>query len=112
MTDSSSKPMPLYPKKPQVVLVVGVNGSGKTTTIGKLAAQFRAAGKSVIIAAGDPSGTIVEIRADADARHGVTVDVLQTVRAVGIVDVRFVATTGPGETDGARVLGGSHRGPR
>lgn len=46
-------PMPLYPKKPQVVLVVGVNGSGKTTTIGKLASQFRAAGKSVVIAAGD-----------------------------------------------------------
>ena len=36
-----------------VVLVVGVNGSGKTTTIGKLASQFRAAGKSVVIAAGD-----------------------------------------------------------
>ena len=48
-----ARPMPLYPKKPQVVLVVGVNGAGKTTTIGKLAAQFRAAGKSVIIAAGD-----------------------------------------------------------
>jgi fused signal recognition particle receptor len=46
-------PLPLYQKKPQVVLVVGVNGSGKTTTIGKLASQFRAAGKSVIIAAGD-----------------------------------------------------------
>ncbi len=46
-------PLPLYAKKPQVVLVVGVNGSGKTTTIGKLASQFRAAGKSVIIAAGD-----------------------------------------------------------
>ncbi|MFQ5437994.1 MAG: signal recognition particle-docking protein FtsY [Paracoccaceae bacterium] len=48
-----ARPMPLYAKKPQVVLVVGVNGSGKTTTIGKLADQFRAAGKSVIIAAGD-----------------------------------------------------------
>jgi fused signal recognition particle receptor len=35
------------------VLVVGVNGSGKTTTIGKLASQFKAAGKSVVIAAGD-----------------------------------------------------------
>jgi fused signal recognition particle receptor len=46
-------PMPLYPKTPQVVLVVGVNGSGKTTTIGKLASQFRASGKSVVIAAGD-----------------------------------------------------------
>lgn len=48
-----AKPLPLYPTKPQVVLVVGVNGSGKTTTIGKLASQFKSAGKSVIIAAGD-----------------------------------------------------------
>ncbi|MFT6537326.1 MAG: fused signal recognition particle receptor [Loktanella salsilacus] len=48
-----ARPMPLYNQKPQVVLVVGVNGSGKTTTIGKLASQFKAAGKSVVIAAGD-----------------------------------------------------------
>lgn len=48
-----ARPMPLYAKRPQVVLVVGVNGSGKTTTIGKLASQFKAAGKSVVIAAGD-----------------------------------------------------------
>ncbi|EKE73383.1 MULTISPECIES: signal recognition particle-docking protein FtsY [Roseobacteraceae] len=51
--ESVAKPMPLYPKTPQVVLVVGVNGSGKTTTIGKLASQFKAAGKTVVIAAGD-----------------------------------------------------------
>ena len=48
-----ARPMPLYPSRPQVVLVVGVNGSGKTTTIGKLASQFKAAGKQVVIAAGD-----------------------------------------------------------
>ncbi|MCE8507669.1 signal recognition particle-docking protein FtsY [Ruegeria pomeroyi] len=48
-----ARPMPLYPRRPQVVLVVGVNGSGKTTTIGKLASQFKAAGKKVVIAAGD-----------------------------------------------------------
>jgi fused signal recognition particle receptor len=48
-----ARPLPLYPKTPQVVLVVGVNGSGKTTTIGKLASQFQAAGKKVVIAAGD-----------------------------------------------------------
>jgi len=48
-----ARPLPLYPQHPQVVLVVGVNGSGKTTTIGKLALQFKAAGKSVVIAAGD-----------------------------------------------------------
>ncbi len=51
--ESVARPMPLFPNKPQVVLVVGVNGSGKTTTIGKLASQFRAAGKTVVIAAGD-----------------------------------------------------------
>jgi len=51
--ETVARPMPLYPSKPQVVLVVGVNGSGKTTTIGKLASQFRSAGKSVVIAAGD-----------------------------------------------------------
>ena len=39
--------------KPHVILVVGVNGTGKTTTIGKLAAQFRKDGKSVMLAAGD-----------------------------------------------------------
>ena len=51
--EAVAKPLPIYSKTPQVVLVVGVNGSGKTTTIGKLASQFKAAGKSVIIAAGD-----------------------------------------------------------
>ncbi|MCB2105405.1 MAG: signal recognition particle-docking protein FtsY, partial [Rhodobacteraceae bacterium] len=51
--DPVARPLPIYAKTPQVVLVVGVNGSGKTTTIGKLASQFRAAGKKVVIAAGD-----------------------------------------------------------
>ena len=40
-------------KKPFIVLVAGVNGSGKTTTIGKLAAKLRAEGRSVMLAAGD-----------------------------------------------------------
>ncbi len=40
-------------KKPFVILVVGVNGSGKTTTIGKLAAKLAAEGRSVMLAAGD-----------------------------------------------------------
>ena len=38
---------------PQVVMVVGVNGTGKTTTIGKLAARVKAAGRSVLLGAGD-----------------------------------------------------------
>ncbi|MBQ6237787.1 MAG: signal recognition particle-docking protein FtsY [Bacteroidales bacterium] len=41
------------PKKPYVILVVGVNGVGKTTTIGKLAYQFKQAGKSVMLGASD-----------------------------------------------------------
>jgi fused signal recognition particle receptor len=40
-------------KKPFVILMVGVNGSGKTTTIGKLAAKFSAEGRKVMLAAGD-----------------------------------------------------------
>ena len=40
-------------RKPHVILVVGVNGTGKTTTIGKLAHAFRSEGKSVLLAAGD-----------------------------------------------------------
>ncbi len=39
--------------KPHVILVLGVNGSGKTTTIGKLAARYRAQGKVVLLGAGD-----------------------------------------------------------
>jgi fused signal recognition particle receptor len=39
--------------KPFIILVAGVNGSGKTTTIGKLAAKFRSEGKSVMMVAGD-----------------------------------------------------------
>lgn len=40
-------------KKPYVIMVVGVNGVGKTTTIGKLAAQFHKRGKTVVLGAGD-----------------------------------------------------------
>jgi len=46
-------PAPVMAAKPYVVLVLGVNGSGKTTTIGKLAARYRAAGQRVVMGAGD-----------------------------------------------------------
>jgi len=49
-----AKPLYIDPqKKPHVVLVAGVNGSGKTTTIGKLAEKYRAEGLKVLLAAGD-----------------------------------------------------------
>ncbi|MDX6916927.1 signal recognition particle-docking protein FtsY [Pectobacterium carotovorum] len=46
-------PLNIEGKTPYVILMVGVNGVGKTTTIGKLARQFQAQGKSVMLAAGD-----------------------------------------------------------
>jgi fused signal recognition particle receptor len=45
--------VPDFTRKPHVVLVVGVNGSGKTTTIGKLAKRYKDEGRSVLLAAGD-----------------------------------------------------------
>jgi fused signal recognition particle receptor len=49
-----AKPLSIDPMlQPFVILVVGVNGSGKTTTIGKLAAKFSAEGRKVMLAAGD-----------------------------------------------------------
>ena len=47
------KPLTLSEHRPFVILVVGVNGSGKTTTIGKLARQWKQEGKKVLLAAGD-----------------------------------------------------------
>ena len=46
-------PIPDIAAKPHVIMVVGVNGVGKTTTIGKLAARYREAGHSVLLGAGD-----------------------------------------------------------
>ncbi len=48
-----AKPLEATGGRPQVILVIGVNGSGKTTTIAKLAKRFQEQGKSVMLAAGD-----------------------------------------------------------
>jgi fused signal recognition particle receptor len=94
--------------KPHVVLVVGVNGSGKTTTIGKLAAKERRRGKSVMLIAGDTfraaAADQLEIwasRADAEIvrrKEGadpaaVIFDGLVAAKARGI-DVVFIDTAG------------------
>ncbi len=47
------KPLVLTGAKPEIILFVGVNGSGKTTTLGKIAKRFNDEGKKVLIAAGD-----------------------------------------------------------
>ena len=58
-----------------MILVVGVNGSGKTTTIGKLAAKFRAEGRKVMLAAGDTfrAAAIEQLKIWGE-RTGATVD--------------------------------------
>jgi fused signal recognition particle receptor len=94
--------------KPFVLLMVGVNGSGKTTTIGKVAAQLRAQGKKVVLAAGDTfrAAAIEQLKVWADrtgaaivAREpgadaaGVAFDGLAKARADG-ADVLIVDTAG------------------
>jgi fused signal recognition particle receptor len=51
--ESDARPLNWPAQPPAVVLLVGVNGSGKTTTAGKLAAQFKAQGKTVLLCAAD-----------------------------------------------------------
>ena len=104
-----AKPLVLDPAlKPHVILVVGVNGTGKTTTIGKLARQFKAEGKSVMLAAGDTfraaavsqlkiwgerTGCPVVARATGADAAGLAYDALERARAEG-VDVLLIDTAG------------------
>ncbi|WLQ12595.1 signal recognition particle-docking protein FtsY [Hahella aquimaris] len=53
LLEPCSSPLQIEKKTPYVILVVGVNGVGKTTTIGKLANKFQQEGRSVVLAAGD-----------------------------------------------------------
>jgi fused signal recognition particle receptor len=95
-------------KRPFVILMVGVNGSGKTTTIGKLAAKFRAEGRSVMLAAGDTfraaaieqlkvwgerTGAPVVARAQGGDAAGLAFDALKEAQAAG-TDVLLVDTAG------------------
>ena len=97
-----AQPMPIYPKRPQVVLIVGVNGAGKTTTIGKLASQFTAAGKKVVIAAGDTfrAAAVEQLQVWGD-RAGVPV--LTAPEGSDPASLAFDAMT-QAEADGADLL--------
>ncbi len=53
LTAPNSQPVKVVEQPPEVILVVGVNGTGKTTSIGKLAQVFRADGKTVLLCAAD-----------------------------------------------------------
>ena len=94
--------------KPHVILVAGVNGTGKTTTIGKLAQRLSREGKRVMLVAGDTfraaaveqltiwgerAGAPVVARPDGGDPAGLAFDALERARAEGI-DVLLIDTAG------------------
>lgn len=104
-----AKPLVIDPaRKPHVVLVVGVNGTGKTTTIGKLAAKLSAEGRKVMLAAGDTfraaaveqlkiwgqrTGSAVVARSIGADAAGLAFDALRDAQANG-TDVLMIDTAG------------------
>jgi fused signal recognition particle receptor len=95
-------------KKPFVLLVVGVNGSGKTTTIGKLAAAFTRDGRKVVLAAadtfraaaidqlatwGERAGAVVVARDQGADPAGVAFEAIETARAQN-ADILLIDTAG------------------
>lgn len=103
------RPLDIDPShRPQVVLICGVNGTGKTTTIGKFARQLRAEGKQVMLAAGDTfraaaieqlqiwgerTGCPVVARKPGADAAGLAYDALESARAEA-VDVLLIDTAG------------------
>jgi fused signal recognition particle receptor len=104
-----AKPLVIDPsRKPHVIMMVGVNGTGKTTTIGKLAQKFRAEGKSVVLAAGDTfraaaidqlkvwgerTGCPVVARQVGEDASGLAFDALKQAQTTG-ADVLLLDTAG------------------
>ena len=104
-----ARPLVIDPqKKPHVIMMVGVNGTGKTTTIGKLAAKFKAEGKSVVLAAGDTfraaaidqlkvwgerTGCPVVARNVGEDASGLAYDALKQAQVIG-ADVLLLDTAG------------------
>ncbi len=99
---------PDWSHKPHVVLMVGVNGSGKTTTIGKMAAKLRADGKRVVLGAGDTfraaaieqlkvwgerTGATVVAKAQGSDASAVAWEALDTARKEG-ADIALIDTAG------------------
>jgi fused signal recognition particle receptor len=104
-----ARPLVIDPlKKPHVIMMVGVNGTGKTTTIGKLASKFKAEGKSVVLAAGDTfraaaidqlkvwgerTGCPVVARNVGEDASGLAYDALKQAQVTG-ADVLLLDTAG------------------
>lgn len=103
-----ARPIEMDGSKPFVILVVGVNGSGKTTTIGKLATNFAREGKKVVLAAGDTfraaavaqlqiwgerTGADVVVREQGADAAGLAFDAIHQARAAQ-ADVLLMDTAG------------------
>jgi fused signal recognition particle receptor len=104
-----AKPLVIDPsRKPHVIMMVGVNGTGKTTTIGKLAAKLKSEGKSVVLAAGDTfraaaidqlkvwgerAGCPVVARGVGEDASGLAYDALKQAQTTG-ADVLLLDTAG------------------
>ena len=106
--EASDRPLKLATAPPTVIMLVGVNGSGKTTTAGKLAARFQADGKTVLLAAadtfraaaieqleiwGERTKTIVIRQAQGADPSAVIFDALQAAKARK-TDILLVDTAG------------------
>jgi fused signal recognition particle receptor len=102
-----AKPMEMGAHKPFIIMMVGVNGAGKTTSIGKLARHFQSQGKSVLLAAGDTfraaareqleawgeRNNVAVIAQDKGDSAAVIYDAVNAARARGI-DVVLADTAG------------------
>jgi fused signal recognition particle receptor len=106
--EAADRPVPRVKEPPAVVMVVGVNGSGKTTTIGKLASRFQSEGHSVLLCAADTfraaaieqlqvwggrTGTDVIRQSTGADPSAVLFDALQAAKARG-VDYVIIDTAG------------------
>jgi fused signal recognition particle receptor len=101
------RPLEIRPPAPFIILIAGVNGAGKTTSIGKLARLFQAQGKSVLLAAGDTfraaareqlkvwgeRNDVIVISQEGGDTAAVVFDAIQSARAKGI-DVVIADTAG------------------
>jgi fused signal recognition particle receptor len=103
-----AQPLAIGSAKPFVILMVGVNGSGKTTTVGKLAGLFAAQGRSVMLAAGDTfraaaieqlqvwgqrTGAPVIARPAGSDASGLAFEAMEAARAEGR-DILIIDTAG------------------
>ncbi len=106
--EATDRPVPHVTQPPAVVMVVGVNGSGKTTTIGKLASRYQSEGRSVLLCAADTfraaaieqlqvwggrTGTEVIRQSAGSDPSAVLFDALQAAKARG-VDYVIIDTAG------------------